>query len=184
MSSDCFDVRVKSIRGREVVFDVLTGTAGGNDDLCTSRSFALKLLADALRRAASSVPAGPERKADVNRLYEAHDGAAITRALSGEREWFVSEAWMRENLNRFVTACALLERRNDVGHDELARREAAVLREFGGELFTDQAHLWQPRRWELCHNYTLRVTVAETKWAEHLEEGLEFGTTAYDVLHE
>lgn len=187
MSSDCFDVRVKGIRGTEVIFDVLTGHGGGYDDLCTSRSFALILLADALRRAVDSVPGkwdDPERQATVNRLYEADRGAPITRALAGEDDWSVSEEWMRANVGRFVASCELVERRNDLGDAELARREKAVRDDFGGELFTDEAHLWQPRRWESCHNYTLRVIVTDPKWAAHLEEGLEFGTTAFDVLFE
>jgi hypothetical protein len=66
----------------------------------------------------------------------------------------------------------------------LCRRAVAIEAEFGGALYTNQAHLWQPRRWALCHNYTLRVIVADPKWAAHLEPGLEWGTTAYDVWFE
>jgi hypothetical protein len=184
MSSDCFDVRVKSVRGDEVILDVLTGTAGGYNDLCTSRSFALVVLHHALRRAVDDVRGAwddPARDKEVQRLYKKHDASALTLALADEGDWYVSEAWMRENVGRFVKECSLVERRNDLDDEELSRRAVEIEREFGGALYTNQAHLWQPRRWERCHNFTLRVVLADPKWGEHLEEGLTFGTTAYDV---
>jgi hypothetical protein len=187
VSSDCFDVRVKSVEGNEVVLDVLTGTAGGLDDLCASRSFALVALHGALQGAVDTVRyALPEDKsaAEIQRLYAKHDDAALVKALADEGDWYVEPEWMKKNVGRFIASCALVERRNNVGEDELSRRAVAIEAEFGGALYTNQAHLWQPRRWALCHNYTLRVIVADPKWAAHLEPGLEWGTTAYDVWFE
>ena len=187
MSSDCFDVRVKSVNGDEVIFDVLTGTAGGYNDLAASRSFALVLLNDALSRATDSLPGewgSPERDEAAARLREKSANAELVKALATEGDWYVSADWMRANVDRFVKSTEVLERRNDLPDEELSRRAQAIEAEFGGALYTNQYHQWQPRRWELCHNYTLRVVVADPKWAAHLEPGLEFGTTAYDVWNE
>lgn len=187
MSSDCFDVRVRSVAGRDVVFDVLTGTAGGYDDLCASRSFALCLMSDALRRSVDSLPGGwdnPERQGEARRRYQAHESAPLTQALAHEGTWYVSERWMRDNVGRFITECRLLERRNDLGDEELQHRSLAIEQEFGGALYTNQRHLWQPRRWQRCHNYTLQVLLTDPRWGAHLSPGLEFGTTAFDVWYE
>jgi len=187
MSSDCFDVRAKSVRGDEVILDVLTGTAGGYDDLCASRSFALVAMHGALQSAVDTVRyALPEDKAsaEIQRLYAKHDAAALVKALETEDDWYVEERWMKKNIDRFIKSCELVEQRNNVGDEELSRRAVAIENEFGGTLYTNQSHLWGPRRWALCHNYTLRVIVADPKWAAHLEEGLEWGTTAYDVWYE
>jgi hypothetical protein len=91
---------------------------------------------------------------------------------------------MRKNIGRFITECKLVERRNNLGEQELQRRAQRIEYEFGGVLYTNQYHLWQPRRWELCHNYTLQVTLASPQWGVHLRPGIEFGTTAYDVWYE
>jgi hypothetical protein len=58
---------------------------------------------------------------------------------------------------------------------------AHIVEEFGGTLLESRKHEWNVLRWEKCHNYTLRVRVTEPRWSEHLEPGLEFGTTAFDV---
>jgi hypothetical protein len=186
MSSDCFYVRVKSVHDTEVIFDVLTGTAGGYDDLCMSRSFALYLLSDALARSVDTLPGpsdDPQRSVEAKRLNEAHEHAPLNRVLDAEGNWY-DKSWMRKNIDRFVTACSLVERRNDLGDEELRRRAIQVEDEFGGILYTNQYHQWQPRRWQLCHNYTLRVILADPQWGAHLIPGIEFGTTAYDVWYE
>jgi hypothetical protein len=187
MSSDCFYVRVKSVRDNEVIFDVLTGTAGGYDDLCASRSFALCLLNDALGRSVDNLPGAwddPVRQQEAKRRREADQNAPLNRALKEQGDWYISESWMRNNIARFITSCTLVERRNNVGDQELQRRGTLIEEEFGGALYTNQNHLWQPRRWELCHNYTLRVTLADPQWGVHLIPGIEFGTTAFDVWYE
>lgn len=91
---------------------------------------------------------------------------------------------MRANVGRSVKSTEVVERRNDLPEDELSRRAVAIEKECGGSLRNSQYHQWQPRRWALCHNSTLRVVVTDPKWAAHLEPGLEFGTTAYDVWNE
>lgn len=187
MSSDCFYVRVRSVQDCEVVFDVLTSTAGGCDDLCASRSFALCLLSDALRRSVDLVWSGlkePARSEETARRYDSHERAALTMALTREDDWYVNEEWMKKNIARFVADCQLVERRNNLGEAELMRRELAIREQFGGALATDKYHQWQPHRWKQCHNYTLRVTVADPKWAAHLQPDIEFGTTAFDVYYE
>jgi len=191
MSSDCYDARVKSVDGTEVVFDVLTGKAGGIDDCSTSRSFALLLLHDAMRRAGDSlwhIQDESARYAESTRLRSKGEASALSQALAeAEREvpdWFISVKWMSDNVGRFVKECTLVERRNDLGWDALSARESAIEEAFGGTLYTNQYHLWQPRRWNDCHNYTLRVVVTDPKWVEHLEPGVEFGTTAFDVWTE
>jgi hypothetical protein len=45
----------------------------------------------------------------------------------------------------------------------------------------NKAHIWYPMFWERCHSVTLRAGLADPAWGEHLEVGLESGTTAYDV---
>jgi hypothetical protein len=175
------------VRGVEVVFDVLTGKAGGVENLSASRSFALMLLDNALRRAMDLLPGpwdDPARRAEAQRLYEKYQASALTQALAAEGRWYSGPDWMRQHVGRFVTSSALVERRNALGEAELERREVEIEQEFGGVLYTDQYHRWQPRRWERCHSYTLRVVVAEPRWAEHLEPGLEFPTTAYDAWYE
>lgn len=186
MSSDTFYVRVASVAGAEVVLDVLTGTGGGYSDLCASRSFALQLLADAARRAVDIVRCGPPgeaRDAECRRLYARHEASALHRALEAEGRWY-AEAWMRENVGRFVASCEVVARRNALGDEALREREESVAREVGGVLYTNQYGRWQPLRWERCHNYTLRVLATDPRWTEHLEPGLEFGTTAYDAWYE
>jgi hypothetical protein len=179
MSSDCFDVRIARVEGTEVVFDVLTGLAGDVDDIATSRSFALVLLADALGRASEVASTKNERQ----RLSRKEKGSALAAELRGEDDnWFVNESWMRKNVGRFVASCDLVERRNHLAPSELERREKEIERQFGGTLTNDQVSQWQPLRWQRCHDFTLRVVVTEPRWAEHLETGLEFGTTASDVV--
>jgi hypothetical protein len=179
VSSDCFDVRVKSVAGTEVVFDVLTGLAGRVDDIATSRSFALILLSDALERAGDEDISQEERR----RLAEKNESSALHAALAqADDDWFVSESWMGEHVGQFVKSCELVERRNDLGREALEERERQIQQQFGGVLRNDRQREWQPLRWQRCHTFTLRVVVTEPRWAEHLEPGLEFGTTAYDVL--
>jgi hypothetical protein len=178
MSSDLFDVRIKSVNDTEVIFDVLTTGAAGVDHLADTSSFALVLLSDALRRAAEDMSSDAER----HRLREKSRGAPLLLELqTADEDWYVSESWMEENVDRFIVDCEVLERRNDVGEDELQRREAEIVEEFGGTLLDSKKHEWNALRWEKCHNYTLRVRVTEPRWSEHLEPGLEFGTTAFDV---
>jgi hypothetical protein len=178
MSSDLFDVRIKSVNETEVIFDVLTTGAAGFDHLADTSSFALVLLSDALCRAAEDVSTDAER----NRLREKSKAAPLLIELqTAEEDWYVSESWMEDNLDRFIADCEVLERRNDVGKDELRRREDAIVDQFGGTLSESRKHEWNALRWEKCHNYTLRVQVTETRWCEHLEPGLEFGTAAFDV---
>src|SRR6185436_8190996 len=100
MSSDCFEVRVAKVSGTEVMLDVLTSTAGGVDDCCTSRSFALLVLADALRRATDLVPGewdDPKRDAEVQRLYAKADANALHAALpsTDDSDWYISRALHR-----------------------------------------------------------------------------------------
>ena len=188
MSSDCFEIRVVRVDGTKVVLDVLTSTAGGLTDMCTSRSFALLCLEDALRRATDLVPGewdDPKKDAEVQRLYAKADKTALHAALpsTDSSDWYVSDKWMRENVGRFIASCTLVERRNHLPDEELRKRELAIEEKFGA-LYTNKHHLWQPLRWKDCHNYTLDVVVTDPQWAEHLEPGLCFGTTAYDVWWE
>lgn len=186
MSSDLFEVRVAKVNGRKVTLDVLTEVAIGPDEICTSRSFALVCLNDSLRRAADLVPGeydDPKKTREVKRLYKKADQAALHKALppTDESDWFVNEKWMQENVGRFIESCKLVARRNHLPEKELRKREKAIQEKFGGALYTNQHHLWQPLRWKDCHNFTLEVVVTDPKWAEHLEPGLCFGTTAFDV---
>lgn len=190
MSSDCYEVRFAKLVGNELTLDVLTLTAGGLDDMSCSRSFALLCLADALRRAVDLVRARSDwdedkRDAEVSRLYAKADQTALHEALpsTDDSDWYVSEAWMKENVGRFIASCTLVERRNHLPEDELRKREIAIEEQFGA-LYTDKHHLWQPLRWRDCHNYTLKIVLTDPKWAEHLEPGLTWETTAYDVWWE
>lgn len=179
VSSDLFYARVTSVNGSEVVFDVLTGVAGRPDDIATSRSFALLLLSDALRRARDEDISPEERR----RLSEKEKASALWAELErAADDWDTSDSWMIENVGRFVESCELVERRNDLGWDELDRREAAIQRQLGDTLDADQRRQLQTLRWQRCHQFRLRVVVTDPRWAEHLEPGLAFGTTAYDVL--
>lgn len=184
MSSDCFYVRVKRVDGTNVTFDVLTGMAGGYDDFAMSRSFALTLLNDALTGAADHVPGAwddPVREKEVARLYDKAKTTMLVQALESEGDWYVSDDWMRDNVAKYIASVTLVERRNNIGEQALQARQRAIEEEFGGTLYTDKYSTWQPRRWAQCHNYTLDVVVTDPKWASHLEVGLEYGTTAYDV---
>jgi hypothetical protein len=187
MGSDLFHVRVAKLSGTEVTLDLLTGTAGGLDDYCDSRSFALVCLHDALRRSVDDLPRSwdePARRAEATSRMQKHGSAPLVRALAGAGDWYVNEAWMRENVGAYIEACSLLERRNDVGEEELSRRERAIQEKHGGVLYTNRSHLWRPDRWARSHNFTLRVLATRPEWLSHLSDGLEFGTTAYDVWFE
>lgn len=187
MSSDCFDVRVKTVRGDTIELDVLTGTAGGLTDLCASRSFVLSVMHEALERADLALREGltaAKRRAEAARLKKKHAASALTAALASEGDWYTSEPWMRANVGRFVRSCVLVERRNNLSDAVLSRREAAIVEEAGGALYLDKRTQWLPKRWAQCHNFTLRATLTDPKWGAHLEEGIEFGTTSYDVWFE
>lgn len=158
MSSDLFDVRVASLSGDTITLDLLTGTAGGLDDLCASRSFALSLLGHAQRGSGTPLE------------------AALV-ALGGPwqtSDWYVNEAWMREHAGHFVAQTALVERRNAVGERELRHRDEVTSKAAGGAERTLQ-------RWAQCHNYTLRVSMTDSKWLVGFRVGQAFGTTAFDV---
>ncbi|MDC0667053.1 hypothetical protein [Nannocystis radixulma] len=188
MSSDCFEVRVASMDGTKVRLDVLTLTAGGLTDLCSSRAFALRVLDDALRRAADLVPGRwdtAQGKAEAQRLRAKWEQTALRAALPDNRsDWYVSEAWMRGHVGRFVASCTLVERRNFLSEEELSAREREIEEAVGGVCYTNQHHIWQPMRWQRCHNFTLDVVVTDPRWSEHLEVGLVFPTTAFDVWYE
>lgn len=177
--SDNFYVRVRSVEDKTVVFDVSPGfTSGVPDECADTPSFALLLLADAGRR-------GSERRSgeEGRRLDEKWQASPLAKALTQAEEacpdWAIDEDWMLDKLDRFVVECEVDEVRNDLGTEELNRREQAIIDAFG--LASSDYARWQGRRWEDCFSYTLRVLVADSQWVEHIEPGLEFGTAAYDV---
>ena len=175
MSSDCFTVRVGAVNGTELTLDVLTLTAGGVTDLCYSRSFALRLLDDALRRAADVVPGRwtEQGRAAAAQLFERAERTALRAALPDDQtRWYTSETWMRENVGRFIASSTLVERRNVLDKHELLERERVIEEQHGSD---------EALRWERCHNFTLAVVLTDPRWGEHLEVGLVFPTTAYDV---
>lgn len=189
MSSDLFEVRIAKIAGRKVTLDVLTGLAGRVDDICTSRSFALLCLEDCLLRATDLVPGAwddPKKRAETKRLRMKNDKGTLHKALpsTDTSDWFVNEKWMQENVGRFIESCKLVKRRNHLPKEELKKREGVIEEKFGGALAVNEHLLWQPLRWKKCHNFTLEVVVTDPKWAKHLEVGLAFGTTAFDVWSE
>jgi hypothetical protein len=184
--ADLFEIRIAKLDGTKVTLDVLNDFGRG---VCDSESFALLCLDDCLLWAAIRVPGewtDPKHLAEVQRLKARDDASALRKALPSRNtsNWYKSQEWMKENVRRFIASCKLVERRNDLPEGELENREKAILEKFGGALYTKQHHLWQPLRWRDCHNYTLEVVVTDPKWAEHLEVGLCFGTTAYDVWWE
>jgi hypothetical protein len=92
--------------------------------------------------------------------------------------------WMRKNVGRFVQKCTLVEQRNLLSDAELMRRDQEIEAQFGGALYTREQHRWMPARWERCHGFTLHAALTDPDWAAHLEVGLEYGSTAFDVWDE
>jgi hypothetical protein len=192
MSSDTYYVRVKKVQGVDLVLDVLTSTAGAADSLSTSRSFALLAIESALHNATDLLRArglkARAEAAEAKRLHKRMSGSALAGALEGPpfsdaRDWFCDAAWMKAHVGEIIERCVLASRRNDVGEKELDRREIAIQEEFDGLSGRDYFK-WQPRRWAECHNYTLHIRATDPKWLAHLEEGLEYGTTGWDVWPE
>jgi hypothetical protein len=50
----------------------------------------------------------------------------------------VNEDWTRENVARFIEACVLLERRNNLGDGELSRRSIEIEKQSGGALYVNE----------------------------------------------
>jgi hypothetical protein len=183
MSSECYYVKVASVAGSTVTFDVLT-LASGSLDMCeTSRSFALVLLSDALTKAHEHLQAQPDYdEAEVERrMAKAHDAALTQELRQFGDEWSFNEGFMNANVERFVKHTAVVERRNNIGEVELSQRWKEIQQQFGGALRASEEPQWLPLLWERCHSYRLQVEVADLRWAQDLEVDTVFGTAAYDV---
>jgi hypothetical protein len=158
MSSECFVVTVLAAADRTLDLRVRTTTAGGPNDYACTRSFALCLIHRPLR--------GGTRPID-------------REAATWPEDWYVSEAFMREHVGRYVERTEVLARRNVIDEDDARARQAlrshAELAETMSALDREQ-HLCG--RW---HHLDLRVTVTEPRWLEGLGPGMVFGTTAFDV---
>lgn len=178
MSSDLYDVRIAAVNGSKITFEVLTGTAGGPKDFASTRSFALNLIAEALPRSgAHATPAVRKR------LAKKQAAAALTSALGGGNlECLVSEQWMHDHVAEYIVSSTLTKRRNNVAEKTLAQREKAIAASFEGVAPSAKTRTAiTAERWQKCHNFTLEVVVTDPRWLAHLEAGVEFGTTAYDV---
>ncbi|MCC6876216.1 MAG: SMI1/KNR4 family protein [Sandaracinaceae bacterium] len=182
MSSDCFTIRVDRVEGDVCVLSCLTGTAGGVDDLCITRSFALHVLRDAATRRDDprwELEARPDSKGAraqrLRALLPVIDAlpspAPLVEALP---EIGFDKEWYQERVDRFVRETVLLARHNDLGEDELSARVGAIQHDTDDELERTE------RMWEQTHWYTLEVHVTDPRWLEHLVVGMEFGTTAFD----
>jgi hypothetical protein len=184
VSSDAFDVRVRSVRGAVLELEVLPSEPL---EICASRSFALLVLNDAGDRAFDYLPGDPQsesRQAEVRRLTEAYAGSPLRQELQKYPDWYAKKEWMAANLDAFIVSSTVIEKKNELDAAELRDAAAKIEKRFGGALPLDRFHEWQPLRWARCFHYTLRVELADSKWAEHVVEGREFGSTAYDVLLE
>ncbi len=180
MSSDAFDVKVVEINGTRITLDVLPSNY---DDLVLSRSFALNLLQDSLERSCDfllGVVDDPVQEAEYERRRAKSAIAPLVQALKAHPEWFVDGDWILENVPRFIVSVELIERRNPLSWEELSERAGAIEAMFPNGLTMDRYDEWSKLQWEKLHNYTIVVTVTEPQWAEHLEPGLVFGSTAAD----
>lgn len=181
MGSDTFAVRLIRLERSAVVFDLLPDPSGGFEDCFSSRSFAFLILHDALREASHTARNRRVRE----RLEKKHELSALTKLMKGEdADWRTSPAWMQANVGRFVLRTEVVARKNELGEEELRRREAAITERMGGVLSLARRDEWQPMRWKKLFHYRLRVVATEPKWLAHLEKGLEFGTGAYEVWKE
>ncbi|NJK32463.1 MAG: hypothetical protein HC927_08650 [Deltaproteobacteria bacterium] len=165
MSSDTSIITVLAVDGPRIDFRVRTTTAGGINDYSLTRSFALLLVSDARRRA---------RDFGFNVAPRPIDAEEAT----WDPRWYGDRDWMAENVGRYVVSTELLARRNVLPEEEASyARLTAVMDETSG-LPAAEA---EARRCEVFHHVDLRVTMTESKWAEGIEPGLVFGSTAYDV---
>jgi hypothetical protein len=59
----------------------------------------------------------------------------------------VNEDWARENVARFIEACVLLERRNNLVDIELSLRSIEIEKQSGRALDVNEEPKWRPLRW-------------------------------------
>ena len=169
--TDVFDVRITRIEGASVDFDVLTGTAGGLEDVGITRSFALQLFVDALPRSNDDLP--PTAEHERERRAAQWEASALKAALVGAGR--IDDSWMQDNVARFLVSTELLARHNALGEAALETIEIEI--EEAAESEAER----RAKRWQRCHRFELRAVATDPRWVAHLEVGLEFGTTACDL---
>jgi len=167
MSSDVFDIEIRSVDGDTVELLCTTGTAGGLNDYALTRSFVLSVLEDALRGSKSKKPP-PFLQA--------------LRAVGGATPPVWEEAFHKENVGKFIASTELLERigiiEDEDAWNEGRHRHAEALRadrKFKGNIDAalDKEY---PR-----HQFVLRARVTDPRWLEGLRVGQQFGTTSFDA---
>jgi hypothetical protein len=152
MSSALFYVKVLAIQERVVDLDCVTSGASAVDDLCTSPAFVLMLLVDAAR------------------------ASPLRTVLGDDRLRLVEPTWMKLNASAYVESTQLLSRRNALGDDALYKIMDEI--ESAGLSPPDEIHELRRRG----HGYVLRATATDRRYLAHLTVGMEFDTTAYDVI--
>lgn len=182
MSSNCYYVRVGKLAGNTVTLHCLTGFAGGPKDYADTRSFALRLLFDAQKRAdeAPRLTQGAPKELAKLRKALAKKVAKARSPLIDEVEWPSNDAhWHAENTPRYVKQVKLLKRHNALQDRALekTREKLSPLEDKGMGAFLEAA-------WKQLHGFDLDVEVTDPKYLAHLLEGHLFATTAFDVWDE
>ncbi len=167
MSSDLFDVEIRSLEGDTVELFCTTGTAGGLNDYALTRSFVLCVLDDALRES---------RSRKKKPLHEA------LRAIGGETPPLWEEKFHEEHVGKFVASTELVERIGIIkdegawnrGRQKLAEALRADKR-VKGDIRAALDEKYPP------HRFVLRAQVTDPRWLEGLQVGQKLGTTAFDA---
>lgn len=183
MSSDLFYIRVGSVNGSKALLHVLTGFATEYLDTATSRSFALGLLLDAKNRVSSvRIQALTAGDPDAERRIGLADKVAempssLHEELVNPEPW--DTEWHKKNVPGIISSTKLVKEYNRTSEEELQNQMSEIepLQEESWAKFMEAA-------WEKLHHYDLEVTVTDPKYLEHLVEGFEFPTAAYDAWRE
>lgn len=165
MSSDTFEVEIRSIDGASVELSCTTTTAGGANDCAVTRSFALI----ALQSAANEI-----------------GGTPLTAALAALARNGIPPLWNesfhRDHVGSFVERTELLSRRGFIENAQ-AWFEARGTRaeELEGEGASGRELEAALDREFPRHSFALRVHVTDPSWLSGLSAGQRFATTGFDA---
>jgi len=152
MSSDTYTIHVTKIDGDKVEFHCFTGTAGGLNDYCVTRSFALMIIEDGM-------PYAEEAK-----------GTPLQKEMRLVSGASTPPVWERDfhtaHVGKFIANCKLVKRMGIIKDVPAWQHGRFELENY------DNYPL---------HQFIFHVQVTDPKWLKGLKQGSRYGTTAFDA---